>query len=142
VNTVIEIHDSRVTAIANRDGMVIVHFQPAYLHKSEGRPGFDAGTGWVQEARLTFAEAAISGDFPDWPCDVMNGELIVGGERHLNSIPVPFVPVPFETPALTELHMVCDSVHTVTVTGRGVRLELVGEPRYVEEFKPQNPAAS
>ena len=52
MNTVIEIHDSRVTEISNRNGTVIVHFQPTYLHKSEGRPGLDAGTGWVQEARL------------------------------------------------------------------------------------------
>src|SRR4051794_26044842 len=73
VNTAIEIHDSRVTEIACRDGAVIVHFRPAYLHKSEGRPAFDAGTGWVQEARLIFADAAASGDYPKWPCDVMDG---------------------------------------------------------------------
>jgi hypothetical protein len=136
MNTVIEIHDSRVTEIANRNGTVIVHFQPAYLHKSEDRPAFDAGTGWVQEARLIFAEAAASGDYPEWPCDVMDGELIADGERHSN-----LIPVPFETSMLTELRLVCDSIHTVTVTGRGAKLELIGEPRYVEEFRPHNPAA-
>jgi hypothetical protein len=135
MNTVIEIHDSRVTEIVNRNGTVIVHFQPAYLHKSEGRPAFDAGTGWVQEARLIFAEAAASGDYPEWPCDVMDGELIADGERHSN-----LIPVPFETYMLTELRLVCDSIHTVTVTGRGAKLELIGEPRYVEEFRPHNPA--
>jgi hypothetical protein len=62
---------------------------------------------------------------------VMDGELIVCGERHPN-----LIPVPFETSMLTELRLVCDSVHTVTVTGRGARLELIGEPRYVEEFRP------
>ena len=136
MNTEIEIHDSRVTEISNRNGTVIVHFQPAYLHKSEGRPGLDAGTGWVQEARLIFATAATRGDFPDWPCDVMDGELIVDGVRHPN-----LIPVPFQTANPIELRLICDSVHTITVTGRGARLELVGEPRYVEEFRPPNPAA-
>ena len=37
---------------------------------------------------------------------------------------------------LIELRLICDSVHTVTVRSRGVRLDLVGEPRYVEEFEP------
>ena len=136
MNTVIEIHDSKVSEITNRDGTVIVHFEPAYLHKSEGRPGFDAGTGWIQEACLIFADAATSGDYPEWPCDVMDGELIVDGERHPN-----LIPVPFETSMPTELGLVCDSIHTVTVRGRGARLELIGEPSYVEEFRPHNPAA-
>jgi hypothetical protein len=131
VNTEIEIHDSRVSEITQRDGTVIVHFLPAYLHRSEGRPGFDAGTGWSQEALLIFAEASVSGGLPDWPCDMMDGDLIVDGERHANSIPVPF-----ETTAVAELRLICDAIHTVTVRGGGVRLELVGEPRYVDEFKP------
>jgi hypothetical protein len=131
MNTVIEIHDSKVSEITNRGGTVIVHFEPAYLHKSEGRPGFDPGTGWVQEACLIFADAATSGDFPELPCDMMDGDLIVGGERHSN-----LIPVPFETSMLAELRLVFDSIHTVTISGRGARLELVGEPRDVEEFRP------
>jgi len=131
VNIIIELHDSTVAEIAKRDGTVVVHFVPAYLHKSEGRPGFDSGTGWVQDARLIFADASVSGGFPDLPCDVMDGELVVGRERHDNKIPVPL-----EVTEPTELRLIFDSKQTVTVTGRGVRLELFGEPRYVEEFKP------
>lgn len=129
MNTTIEIHDSTVAEIGERDGRVVVHFVPAYLHKSEGRPAFDSGTGWVQEVRLIFSEASVSGDFPDWPCNIMGGEIILGGERHRN-----LIPVPLEVGTPTELRLVCDARHTVTVTGRGVRLELVGEPRYVEDF--------
>ena len=130
MKTMIELHDSTVAEIANRDGTVIVHFLPAYLHKSEGRPGFDSGSGWVQEARLLFADALVTGAFPDLPCDVMDGELVVGGERHDNEIPVPL-----EVTAASELLLKLDSIHTVRVTGSGVRLELFGEPSYVEDFK-------
>jgi len=130
VNTIIEIHDSTIAAIARVGATVVVHFQPAYLHKSEGRPGVDPGTGWVQEVRLIFADAAISGDWPELPCDVMDGEMTVGGERYPN-----WIPVPFATPKLAELRLVCDDFHTVTVEGRGVTLELIGEPRFIEEVK-------
>jgi hypothetical protein len=136
MNTVIEIHDSRVAEISERNGTVIVHFKPVYLHKSEGRPAFDSGTGWIQEARLFFFEASVSGGFPDWPCDIMDGEIILDGERHDN-----LIPVPLDVAKPTELRLVCDSVHTVTITGRGVRLELVGVPKYVEEVPHYKPAA-
>lgn len=130
VNTTIEIHDSRVVEISKHDGTVIVHFLPAYLHKSEGRPAFDSGTGWVQEARLIFTDATISGDFPEWPCDIRDGALIVNGQRHDN-----LIPLPLEVTKPTELRLICDSIHTVTITGIGATLKLIGEPRYVEEFK-------
>ena len=64
----------------------------------------------------------------------MDGELIVGGERHTN-----LIPVPLEVEKLIELSLICDSIHTIKVTGTGVRLELFGEPKYVEEFKRRNP---
>jgi len=130
VNTIIELHDSTVAEIVTREGTVIVHLLPAYLHKSEGQPGFNPGTGWVQEARLIFAHASTIGSFPDLPCDVMDGELFVGRERHENEIPVLL-----DVTASIELRLIFDSMHTVTVTGRGIRLEMIGEPKYVEEFK-------
>ena len=132
MNTSIEIHDSTIAQIVEQNGAVIVHFQPAYLHKSEGRPGFDAGTGWVQEARLILSDASIIGDFPNWPCDLMGGEIVVDGERHDN-----LVPTPLEVAKPTEMHLVCDSIHAVDIMSRGVKLEWIGEPRYVEEFRPQ-----
>lgn len=136
MNAAIEIHDSTVAEIGERDGAVVVHFKPAYIHKSKGRPAFDSGTGWVQEARLIFSEASLSGDLPDWPCDILDGEITLGSERHSN-----LIPVPLEVAKFTEQRLVCDDIHTVTVTGRGVRLELVGEPRYVEEVPQHKPAA-
>jgi hypothetical protein len=130
VNTIIEFHDSRVADIGKRDVAVIVYFLPAYLHISEGRPAFDPGTGWFQEARLIFADASVSNGFPVFPCVVMDGELVVDGERYEN-----WFPVPLEVTKPTELRLTFDSIHTVTVIGRAVRLELLGDPKYVEEFK-------
>lgn len=133
MNMLIELHDSTVCEFVKHDETVIVHFLPVYLHISEGRPGIDRGTGWVQEARLFFTEASISGQLPDWPCEVMHGELILGTERKDN-----VVPVPLEFGDRAELRLIFDNIHAVTVIGRSVRLELVGEPRYVEEFDPDS----
>ena len=131
MNTVIELHDSTVAEISSRAGTVIVRFVPAYLHKSEGRPGLDCGTGWIQDAQLRFGDALVTRACPDLPCDVTDGELAFGLERRDNEIPVPL-----EVTAPTELSLKFGSKHTVTVKGRSVRLELLGEAKYVEEFKP------
>lgn len=131
MNTTIELHDSTVSEIANRNGTVIVHFVPAYLHKSEGRPGFDCGTGWVQDAQLIFAEGSFSGGCPDLPRNIMDGELMIGQELYANE-----VPVPLEFTGTAELRLVFDPRHAVTVKGQSARLQLLGEPRYVEKFEP------
>jgi hypothetical protein len=130
VNTVIELHDSKVAEFATRDGVLIVHFRPAYLHKSKGRPGVDVGTGWIQEAQLIFAGASASGVPPQLPCVVIDGELALGEERYENEIPVPL-----DVTAPAQLRLIFDSTHTVTIKSRSVRLELLGEPSYVEKFK-------
>jgi len=47
MNTMIQLNDSAVAKIDRQQGEMVVHFLPAYLHKSEGQPGSDPGTGWV-----------------------------------------------------------------------------------------------
>jgi hypothetical protein len=131
VNTEIEIHDSRVIKIDESDGVVIVHFKPAYLHKSEGRSGINVASGWVQEAKLIFSDATIHGDFSDWPCDLIDGEIIINGARHDNSIPVPL-----ESSGHIEARFVCDEIHVMRIAGCEVRLDLIGEPKFVEGFNP------
>jgi hypothetical protein len=130
VNTVIETHDSRVVEISESNGVVVLHLKPAYLHKSEGCPAIDAGTGWLQEAKLIFSEAAISGEFPDWPCDLMDGEILIQGVQYNN-----LIPVPLEISGAIELRLVCDAIHQIKIAGSGVQLNLIGEPKFVKELK-------
>ena len=89
MNSEIELHDSVISEIHEIDRTVVVEFAPAYLHKSQGTPGLDAGTGWVQNARLRLTGATISGDRPLLPETLSEGSLRVGGLKHDNLLPVP-----------------------------------------------------
>jgi hypothetical protein len=131
VNTSIEIHDSRAAEIVRDGDSVRVVLAPAYLHKSPGRPGIDSGTGWTQDALLVFSSGSLAGLVPELPCDITDGELSLSGDVHSNMIPVPL-----EAAGSVELHLVFYPGCDVSVTGETVRLELVGEGRYVEEFHP------
>jgi hypothetical protein len=134
VNTEIELHDSTAARLVVREGTVMLDLLPAYLHKSTGRPGIDSGTGWVQDVRLKLENAVVKGKLPDLPCDILDGELLVGTERHDNAIPVPLA---VTTPV--ELRMVFDSIHSVTITAGSIRVELLDAPEYVEDFKARTP---
>jgi hypothetical protein len=131
MNTAIELHDSTVADIVQTEEGIVVRFLPAYLHKSQGRPGVDSGTGWVQEVHLLLVDGMVTGQHPDLPCRVHDGDLVVGPNRHINGIPVPLPDA-----IATELRLVFALGDTVTIKGRGGRLELLGDARYVEEFNP------
>jgi hypothetical protein len=127
MNAAIELHDSTVAEIIKQDGTVTVEFRPAYLHQSEGRPGIDPGTGWVQDVQLIFSEASVDGNLPDLPCDVMDGEFVLSQKRQY------LISVPLEAMGFVELQLIFDSIHAVTIKGKSVHLKLPGKPKYVEE---------
>jgi hypothetical protein len=128
MNAAIELHDSTVAEIIKQDSTVTVRFRPAYLHQSENRPGIDPGTGWVQDAQLIFSEASVDGNFPDLPCDVMDGEFILSQKRQ------DLISVPLEATGFVKLQMIFDSIHIVMIKGKGVHLKLPGKLKYVEDF--------
>ncbi len=70
---------------------------------------------------------------PQLPCHIVNGDLIICTVRHNNEIPVPL-----DAPGPVELQLIFDCVHRVTIKGRGARLQLLGEAKYVEEFKSKS----
>jgi hypothetical protein len=58
VNAAIELHDSQVVAVESATGTIIV-WLAAYVHRSDGRPGFDPGSGWSQRVALEFGGTEV-----------------------------------------------------------------------------------
>ena len=85
----LELFDSRVSRIELADGIALIHFSHACIHKSKGKPGRDPSTLWSQEAELVLWEATASGPLPALPNTISEGFLEVGGIRH-ELIPLPF----------------------------------------------------
>jgi hypothetical protein len=130
MNSLIELHDSEVGALAEVGEQVILFFSGAYVHRSPGRPARDSGTGWWQAAALVFAEASVEGEAPQWPAEIWTGELILDGQGSRSMIPIPFV-----HPGEVALRLHLSSPAEITIRGRGATLTLLGEPEYVEEFR-------
>lgn len=128
-NREIEIHDSELASVEVSDGDIILKLSPAYIHMSDGRPGIDAGTGWIQNAVIRVRGTAVAGSMSELPCDLWDGYLKVNGEHSDNLIPIPLAAT-----GDIELHFTSRAGESVQVRGNRITLELLGEPKYIEDF--------
>ncbi len=120
------------------DGTALIHFPSVYIHQSEGRLFEDAGTGWTQEAVLRITDAQVDGAFSAalqvWGGDIVylyDGSLRMGEVISDNLIPIPLR-------ITADIQLTLESCgETIQVRGTSAHLELIGEPKYVGEFKPR-----
>jgi hypothetical protein len=132
-NRAIEIHDSVLADVSFSQGEAQLHFSSVYIHQSEGVPGRDAGSGWVQKAVLRIHDARVEGAFSEFPVDLSGGEIQMGQNILDNEIPVP---LRHNGAFELRLQAMWQGQEVVSFTGSGAELELLGEPEYVEEFRP------
>ena len=132
-NRAIEIHDSVLAAVSFSQGEAQLHFSSVYIHQSEGVPLRDAGSGWVQKAVLRIHDAKMQGAFTEFPVDLSDGQTLVGQNVLDNEIPVP---LRHKGAFELRLQPMWQGQGVVSFTGSGAELELLGEPEYVEEFRP------
>jgi hypothetical protein len=118
------------------NGTALIHFPSVYIHQSEGRLFEDAGTGWTQEAVLRIADAQVNGAFSA-ALQVWGGGIVYlydGSLRMGEVISNNLIPIPLRITA--DIQLTLESCgETVQVRGTSAHLELIGEPKYVEELK-------
>jgi hypothetical protein len=133
MNQMIELHDSEIAVSWFDQGAFIMIFSHAYIHRSDGRPGIDLGTGWSQRAELVIEEAAEI-DLPRaWPCTIYHGSLELNGFVHKNAIPIPLLHGRSVRLQL-DIADYDDNFSALEIVGKNAQLTLLGEARYVEEF--------
>ena len=92
-----------------------------------------AGSGWVQKAILRIHDAKVKGVFSEFPVDLGGGQIQLGQYILDNEIPVPLI---HKGTLELRLQAMWQGQEVVCFTGSGAELELLGEPEYVEEFRP------
>jgi hypothetical protein len=107
--------------------------QPCTFTESDGVPGIDAGRSRFQQALLRIQDARVDGVFTDFPVDLTDGRTRIGQDILKNEIPVP---LHHKGEFELRLQAMWRETGIVTFTGSGAQLELLGEPRDVEEFRP------
>jgi hypothetical protein len=129
VNAALEIHDSTLKGVERRGSSLTLVFEPGYVHRSEQRPGIDAGTGWNETVHVIVAGGEAHGNLTSLPEELSGGSLQCGVTTHENSVPIP---LQFTGPV--SLQLTCSSGLSVVVVGHSVSAALVGTGSYVEAF--------
>ena len=128
MNAALEFHDSEVSSAAGANGTFRILFSEAYIHRSHGRPGVDAGAGYIQKAELVFSVASWSGASDLCVGDLSAGSLFVNGEK------LSLVPLPFSASGRVVAEFVFASGATLSVSASSVVCTCNGEPRFVENY--------
>jgi hypothetical protein len=128
MNAALEIHDSELSSIATGHDRVTVRLDPAYVHRSTGRPGYDAGSGWAQLVEIVLFGGQIETPLPEMPCTLDDGRLSSGNEL------VDVIPIPFAVKSAIQFEAYTLHGHRIVIHGTGVEIVAAGEAKYVEEF--------
>jgi len=129
MNEAVEIHDSTLTSIEAENANLVVRLSPAYVHRSEGRPGWDAGSGWLRDVILIVSGAVVESLPSRSPCELCDGTLSVGEASWANVLPLPLSAA---GPVL--LTLTTSEGESIEIRGAGVEVIPRGEARYVDEF--------
>lgn len=129
MNAALEFHDSDVEAIVGSGDCLLVVFSGAYVHRSAGRPGIDAGTGYVQPAELIFSGTLWSAPSSDCSGAISDGSLVVNGTS------MSLVPLPFSASGQVLVNLTFTSGATFTASASAVSCTCTGEPRFVEVYE-------
>jgi hypothetical protein len=127
VNAAVELHDSEVVAVTSAAAAVVVRLS-AYVHRSDGRPGYDPGSGWSQPVELVFAGGVVEEQPAELPCTLDDG-CVAGGAEFKGLIPLP---ASVGSAVLFEARGLYGEL--LAVRGAGLEVVAVGEGRFVESF--------
>ena len=129
MNKAIELHDSILFSVNQKNGTAILHFDKAYVHQSEGKPGIDSGTGWLQSIDLEIAGTVIESMPKDLPVDLDDGYLVVHSTKTEN-----FVDLPINMHGDIELQFMTASGEELKLTGKHISSIEKSELEYVEDY--------
>jgi hypothetical protein len=127
-NVALELHESTLESTEHEGNVLIARFS-AYIHRSSGTPGVDAGTGWSQSVHFRVGRARVKGSLSLLPIKVLGGRLIVSGRVFENLVPMPVIdsgPVSVQLQGSNGLEIVID--------GDGIEANVVGPAKYLEPF--------
>lgn len=125
----IELHDSIIQGYLDSGGKVTVRVAPAILHRSEYRPGIDAGSVYRAAFDLVFQNGKFEVAFSRLPTSLWEGSVEVGNDCFDN-----LLPFPFELQGPVKLHCIEQNGNTAVIIGDSLSIRSVAEEIFVEDF--------
>ena len=129
MNKSIEFHDSTLSKITQDHETIVLHFDKAYIHQSEGIPGIDNGTGWVQSIDIQLSQAKINFLPKNMPIDLYTGYFILDNKKLDNGIDLPL-----NSSGKIEICFTTNFNEKIVITAKSVSSIEESELEFVEDF--------
>ena len=91
MNKEIELHDSTFSEIKQKEDDIILVFDTAIVHHSDGQPGIDNGTCWEQKIEIQFKNSVIKVRPKQIPVEIAEGCLTVNAQEFNNMFSTSFL---------------------------------------------------
>ena len=130
MNSAIELHDSKIEAMRMSGADLHLVFSAVYVHRSDGRPGIDAGSGHVEPAEMVFAGASFSESGGTCIGAVSDGSLSMENGKFENVIPLPL-----GLSGCVSATIAFSSGSVLAVTATGVSYRATGPASFVEAYE-------
>lgn len=127
-NAALEFHDSEVGSVTTIGHELSVVFSAAYVHRSAGRPGLDAGKGYIAPLTMKFREATSEGNLPLCFGQLSTGNVECGGVK-MDLIPLPYSS---DGPIVGYLQFTNGAV--LIVHASQMQCTITGEETFVESY--------
>jgi hypothetical protein len=131
-NVALELHDSTLESVEHEGHVLIARFS-AYVHRSSGAPGVDAGTGWSQSVHFRIGGARVKGSLGSLPMELLGGRLVVSGQVFDNLVRMPLI-----DSGLVSVQLQGSNSLELVIDGEGIEANLVGPAKYLESFPGAN----
>ncbi|MEO7107843.1 MAG: hypothetical protein ABIZ09_15820 [Rhodoferax sp.] len=130
MNSAIEFHDSDISAVRLSGSELRLVFNPAYVHRSAGRPGIDPGKGYLQPVEMVFSDAQSSERGGECIGTISSGFVATELVEYANVIPLP---IALSGQVWAEITFNSGAVMRVTSTG--FACVPTGDARYLEAYE-------
>lgn len=128
MNAGLEIHDSEVRSVEANANSLTVAFSAAYVHRSSGRPGFDAGSGYAQSVEMEFSGATWVGPLPECVGRLSDGQVVSNGVARS------LIELPYSSSGSVSAEFQFTNGSLLSVSASALVCRFTGEPRFIESF--------
>jgi|WetSurMetagenome_2_1015567.scaffolds.fasta_scaffold70980_4 hypothetical protein len=128
MNKEVELHDSEISTFLVEKDSGILSIK-GIMHYSEGQPGVDAGTCWLQNIELQFSGISTL-KIPDHiPEIISEGRLVIDGSVFENMFELPN-----DISGEIELDLLTMYNEQFYVKVNRINGTAIGEPKYIQDF--------
>jgi len=103
---------------------------PAYVHRSEGLPGRDTGSGWSANVNIRFGNGTAQPETVILPAAITDGTLSLGDQTLENEIPLPC-----RVDEHARMILILASGEQVEFTGSSFDAAVSSAYEYIEQFR-------